>query len=59
MSTGVWLTIGSVGVGFLLFCAAFLSYTYRCSPKLTWGLFGGAVVLITVIPVSLALSVAI
>lgn len=56
--TVMWITMGSVFLGFLLFSAAFLSYSYGKSQKLTWTLFGIAVVFITVIPVGLAVGVA-
>ncbi|AZA12379.1 hypothetical protein [Corynebacterium gerontici] len=53
----MWFTIASVFFGFLLFSAAFLSYSYGRSQKLTWTLFGIAVVFITIIPVGLAVGV--
>lgn len=55
MTTPVMLTtMGSVFLGFLCFGGAFASFMYKKSPKLTWGLFSAAVVLVTVIPVVLA-----
>ncbi|AHI23885.1 hypothetical protein [Corynebacterium vitaeruminis] len=51
-------TMGSVFVGFLFFMAAFVSFMYKKSKKLTWGCFAVAVVLITVVPVGLAIYVA-
>ena len=47
-------TMGSVFMGFLCFGGSFASYMYHKPAKLPWGLFAIAVVLITVIPVTLA-----
>ena len=46
--------MGSVFMGFLCFGGSFACYMYHKPAKLTWGLFAIAVVLITVIPVALA-----
>lgn len=51
-------TMTSVLIGFLFFGSAFASYMYKKSPKVTWSLFSVAVLLITVIPVFLAVFVA-
>ena len=48
----------SIGIGFFLFMGSFLSYYYRKPAKLTWGLFGVAIVFLTVIPVFLAVFAA-
>ncbi|AGT06681.1 putative membrane protein [Corynebacterium glutamicum MB001] len=55
MSTTVLLvTMVSVFVGFLCFGGAFASFMYKKSNKQIWTLFSIAIVLITVIPVTIA-----
>lgn len=55
MSTTVLLiTMVSVFFGFLCFGGAFASYMYKKSNKLVWTLFTLALVLITIIPVIIA-----
>jgi hypothetical protein len=50
------LTIGSVFLGFLFFGGAFASYMYKKPPKLVWSLFVVSILLITVIPVVIAVG---
>ncbi|ARU46968.1 hypothetical protein [Corynebacterium silvaticum] len=60
MSTAIMIaTMSSVFLGFAFFTGAFASYSYGKPGKLTWSLFAIAVLLITVIPVVLAISVAV
>lgn len=59
MSTTMWLAIGSIFIGFLLFGGAFASFSYNKSPKLVWTLFGLSLIFTTIIPVTMALSIAI
>lgn len=54
MSSAMLLTMGSVFLGFLFFGGAFASYMYQKPAKLTWSLFAVAIVLITFIPVIIA-----
>lgn len=55
MSTTVLLiTMASVFLGFLFFGGAFASFMYQKSNKLIWTLFAIALVLITIIPVTIA-----
>ncbi|AKE42192.1 hypothetical membrane protein [Corynebacterium kutscheri] len=58
MSSVLILTMASVFIGFLFFGGAFASFMYKKSAALIWTLFAIAVVLITVIPVFLAVFVA-
>ncbi|AKK07290.1 hypothetical protein CMUST_15005 [Corynebacterium mustelae] len=53
------LTMASVFAGFLCFGGSFASFMYKKSPKLIWGLFSVAILLITVIPVVLAVFVSV
>lgn len=53
-NTQMFITIGSVFFGFLLFTLSFASFMYKKPPKLTWGLMVAAIVFITVIPVTIA-----
>ncbi|WPF66094.1 MULTISPECIES: hypothetical protein [unclassified Corynebacterium] len=55
MSTA-WLlvTMISVFVGFLCILGAFASFMYKKPVALTWALGGAALVLVTVIPVTIA-----
>ncbi|MBN9644360.1 hypothetical protein JZY06_07020 [Corynebacterium sp. CCM 8862] len=48
----------SIGIGFFLFMGSFLSYYYKKPQKLTWTLFGVAIMFLTVIPVFLAVFAA-
>ncbi|WP_096459187.1 hypothetical protein [Corynebacterium suranareeae] len=55
MSTTVLLvTMASVFLGFLFFGGAFASFMYKKSNRQIWTLFSVAIVLITVIPVIIA-----
>lgn len=57
MSTTVMLvTMGSVFLGFLFFGGAFASFMYKKSQIQVWMLFAVALVLITVIPVVIAVG---
>lgn len=47
-----------VGVGFLFIAGAFVSFSVGKPQKLTWSLFGAAVLLVTVVPVLVAVFVA-
>lgn len=48
------VTISSVFLGFLCFGGSFASFMYKKPPVQIWGLFIAAIVLITVIPVTIA-----
>ncbi|MBB3115925.1 hypothetical protein [Corynebacterium bovis] len=48
------VTMSSVFVGFLLFGAAFATFSYRRSPKVVWSLFAAAIVCMTVVPTTVA-----
>lgn len=53
-STVLLVTMASVFLGFLFFGGAFASFMYKKSNRLIWTLFSVAIVLITVIPVIIA-----
>ena len=48
------ITMASVFVGFLFFGGAFASFMYKKPQRLIWTLFTIAIVLITVIPLGIA-----
>lgn len=54
----MYVAMGSILVGFLLFGGAYTSFYYGKSRKLVWTLFALAIVFMTLIPVSLAIFVA-
>ncbi|MEJ5918716.1 hypothetical protein [Corynebacterium sp. H78] len=56
MDTWLILTMACVGVGFLFFGAAFFGYMSKWEKSIIWGLCIGAFVLVTVIPVIIAVS---
>lgn len=58
MDTTMYVAMGSILVGFLLFGGAYTSFYYGKSRKLVWTLFALAIVFMTLIPVSLAIFVA-
>ena len=51
------LTISSVFLRFLFFGGAFASYMYKKPPKLTWSMFVVSILLVTVIPVVIAVFI--
>ncbi|ALC07024.1 putative membrane protein [Corynebacterium deserti GIMN1.010] len=53
-STILFITMASVFIGFLFFGGAFASFMYKKSNVQIWTLFTIAIVLITVIPVTIA-----
>ncbi|MDN5719323.1 MAG: hypothetical protein ACTH2Y_14105 [Corynebacterium sp.] len=53
-STELLVTMGSVFIGFLLFGGSFASFMAKRRPAVVWGLFGAAIVFITLIPVLIA-----
>ncbi|MDO4611057.1 hypothetical protein [Corynebacterium sp.] len=59
MDSWVIATMACVGVGFLLFGGAFAGFMYGMRRSLVLALCLGAALLVTVIPVIIALSVAI
>lgn len=52
--TWVLVTMVSVFAGFLCILGAFASFMYKKPPAVTWALGGAALVLVTVIPVIIA-----
>lgn len=54
MDLWMLLTMVSVGIGFLLFGGSFAAFMYGRPRSLVWGLALGALVLCTIIPVTLA-----
>ncbi|MDO4928194.1 MAG: hypothetical protein Q3976_03930 [Corynebacterium sp.] len=59
MSSVMWIAMGSIFIGFILFGSAFATFSYGKSQKLVWTLFGLSLIFMTLIPVIMALSVAI
>lgn len=53
-NTAMIITMASVFLGFLCFGGSFASFMYKKRPAQIWGLFVAAIVLITVIPVTIA-----
>lgn len=53
--TALIVTMASVFTGFACFTGSFLSFRLGKSPWLTWGLMAAAIVLITVIPTTIAI----
>lgn len=58
MDTTMYVAIGSILLGFILFGGAYTSFYYGKSRKLVWTLFATAIVFMTLIPVSLAVFIA-
>lgn len=59
MSAAMWIAMLSIGIGFVLFGSAFASFSYGKSQRLVWTLFGLSLIFTTVIPVFMALTIAI
>ncbi len=53
-NTVLLITMASVFIGFLFFGGAFASFMYKKSNAQIWTLFSIAIVLITIIPVTIA-----
>lgn len=53
-TTVLIITMASVFLGFLFFGGAFASFMYKKSQALIWTLFAIAIVLITIVPVTIA-----
>lgn len=54
----MWVTIGSVLIGFMFFGASFASFSLNKPRKLVWTLFAIAIVFMTVIPTTTAIFIA-
>ncbi|MCX2163672.1 hypothetical protein [Corynebacterium auriscanis] len=58
MSSTMWVTIGSVLIGFLFFGASFASFSMNKPRKLVWTLFAIAIVFMTIVPTTTAIFIA-
>jgi len=59
VDTWVILTMASVGIGFLMFGGAFFGFMSKWPQTRVWALGIGALVMVTIIPVFIALFVAV